>query len=308
MAQAGIGAGDPKPVFVSVDPERILDTRSNLGLTGKFTSDSPRDIQVTGNVAVAPSGTKIVVPAGAVAVVANVTVTQADRSGFLSVRPAGATGVPTTSTVNFTKGTTEPNAVLMKLGPGGKLQLYVKMSAGKSAHVLFDIVGYTMDHDHDDRYYTESEVDEAIAARSTQVVSSRDTGLTRSDPECITAPFVPDFAMVAVFSGGLYAEGPGPVDSRVQFSADGSSWSEVTATWSLRQTAASGAYGNAPVVGYKNLEPGVSYRFSIDAANLGSNTGDSGCQLTATIHPRTPTAGARAPSQAAPEEQSFSVD
>lgn len=162
IAQATAG-GDELPVTITTSPTRILDTRDDLGLSGRFVDATPRDLQVTGTVPVAPSGTAAVVPSDAVAVLVNVTVVRPTHRGFLSLRPAGATGTPTTSTVNFEPGTVEPNAATVDLGPGGKVQLWVDLESNAgTAHVLLDVVGYTVDHAHDDRYYTEDEIDAVI--------------------------------------------------------------------------------------------------------------------------------------------------
>ena len=63
-----------------VTPVRILDTRSGpaIGLSGKFTAKVARTWQVTG-----VGG----IPAGAVAVTGNVTVTQQEAVGFVAVTP-----------------------------------------------------------------------------------------------------------------------------------------------------------------------------------------------------------------------------
>ncbi len=171
LGAGGIGlvqASTPAPndVTVTISPERILDTRVDLGLSGPFTSNTPRDVQVTGTVTVATdtgTATRTVVPDGASAVLVNVTITEPSDIGFLTLRPAGATGEPTTSTVNFAAGNTEPNAATVALSGDGKLQVWVFMpTAGATAEVLIDVVGYTIGHDHDDRYYTETEVDTAL--------------------------------------------------------------------------------------------------------------------------------------------------
>jgi hypothetical protein len=159
LAQAAIGSGE-KPVTVTIAPQRILDTRTNLGLTGQFVDETPRDLQVTGSVPVASGGSTTVVPSDAVAVLVNTTVVTPSSKGYLSLRPAGAAGIPTTSTVNFTAGSIEPNAATVDLGPGGRVQVFLNTdAAGGTAHVLLDVVGYTVDHTHDDRYYTEGETE-----------------------------------------------------------------------------------------------------------------------------------------------------
>lgn len=162
LANASLDSGD-KPVTVTVDAERILDTRIDLGLPGRFADATPRDLQVTGEVDVAPSGQEAVVPDGATAVLVNVTVVFPSDAGFLALRSGDATGEPSTSTVNFFPGTIEPNAATVELSSDGKIQIWVETSSDTgNAHVLIDVVGYTIDHTHDDRYYTEDEIDTAL--------------------------------------------------------------------------------------------------------------------------------------------------
>ena len=198
LSQAAISSGE-KPVVVTVDTTRILDTRTGLGLAGgRFVDSTPKDLQVTGNVPIAPSGTATVVPDGAVGVLVNVTVVAPDSKGFLSLRAGGATGVPSTSTVNFEAGITTPNAATVDLSADGKVQIWLETdNDGGSAHVLLDVVGYTVDHTHDDLYplktdvYTKAEVDGAInnlpttlwaqtSGANTGVITRQSGGITLS--------------------------------------------------------------------------------------------------------------------------------
>ena len=169
LAHAAVSSGD-KPVTVTVDAKRILDTRTNVGLAGAFAKDTPRDVQVTGPVAVATASgtaTATVVPAGATAVLVNVTVVSPSDQGFLTLRAGGAAGAPTTSTVNFQAGSVEPNAATVDLSADGKIQVWVFMPSGSArADVLIDVVGYTIDHNHDDRYYRKGQVDAALGAKA----------------------------------------------------------------------------------------------------------------------------------------------
>jgi hypothetical protein len=114
----------------TITPQRIVDSRSGLG-----TSASPwgegevRDVQVAGRGSV---------PAGATAVIANLTGTNTTSWGFLSAWPAGSPQ-PASSNLNFLGGQTVPNLVMLKLGAGG--QLSISNGLG-SAHVLLDVMGY----------------------------------------------------------------------------------------------------------------------------------------------------------------------
>lgn len=190
IARASIDSG-VRPVTVTIEPQRILDTRENLGLSGSFVSDTPRDVQVTGSVPVASGGSAVVVPADAVAVLVNVTVVTPDSDGFLSLRPAGATGIPRTSTVNFTAGSVTPNSATVDLAAGGLVQVYVKTaSATGTAHVLIDVVGYTVDHTFDDRYYTEAETDAALGAKANSADVYTKTEVDAALAGKAVAPFV----------------------------------------------------------------------------------------------------------------------
>src|SRR5690606_9569477 len=91
--------------LVPVTPVRILDTRIDAGLVDAFVSDVPRQLRVTGEIEVVGAGNTItrapVVPTDATALVANVTAVAATAIGYVSVRPGGVTGLPTTSSVNI---------------------------------------------------------------------------------------------------------------------------------------------------------------------------------------------------------------
>ena len=92
----------PGTTYVPVTPVRVLDTRpgpGQIGLPGKFTAKVARTWQVTG-----VGG----IPAGAVAVTGNVTVTQQEAAGFVAVTPT-ATNTPPSSTINFPLGDNRAN-------------------------------------------------------------------------------------------------------------------------------------------------------------------------------------------------------
>jgi hypothetical protein len=114
----------------AITPERTVDSRTGLG-----TSASPWGEGEVRNVQVAGRGS---VPAGATAVIANLTGTNTTSWGFLSAWPAGSPQ-PASSNLNFLGGQTVPNLVMLKLGAGG--QLSISNGLG-SAHVLLDVMGY----------------------------------------------------------------------------------------------------------------------------------------------------------------------
>jgi hypothetical protein len=102
--------------YVPRDPLRILDTRDGTG--GRSTRLGPgeaMELKVTevGNV-----------PAGARAVVLNVTATNVSGpESYLTVWPSGASR-PVSSNLNFTGGQTVPNLVIATVGDSGKVSIY----------------------------------------------------------------------------------------------------------------------------------------------------------------------------------------
>ena len=118
--------------YVPVTPTRLLDSRSGVGLSGKFTANKARTFQVAGR---GP------VPADAVAVTGNFTVTRQSSMGYASLTPV-ATNTPLTSTINFPVGDNRANNVTVALGPDGQLGAVFKAAAGRTSDFLFDVTGY----------------------------------------------------------------------------------------------------------------------------------------------------------------------
>ncbi|MEO6157837.1 MAG: hypothetical protein ABIQ39_09430 [Ilumatobacteraceae bacterium] len=134
-------AADVSSSFVAVTPMRVVDSRVSLGLSGPLVATQPVVVQITGSVPTS-SGSAVVVPAGATAVVANVTAVGATADGFVSVRPADATGVPMTSSLNFSPGQTVANSLTVKLPSSGGFQVYYGATSGATVHLVVDVVGY----------------------------------------------------------------------------------------------------------------------------------------------------------------------
>ena len=118
--------------YGSVGPVRLLDTRSGNGLSGAFQANTPRTWSVAGRSSV---------PAAAIAVTGNLTVTGQTAGGYVSLGPV-ATATPATSTINFPLGDTRANGTTVKLSPTGTLSAVYKGPAGSRAHLLFDVTGY----------------------------------------------------------------------------------------------------------------------------------------------------------------------
>jgi len=132
-ARAGLG-------FTSVDPGRILDTRSGLGApTAKLGAARSLDLQVTGSLP-STGGRTVSVPADARAVVLNVTATGVTSATDVRVYPTNPAGiVPTVSNLNLGANQTAPNLVTVAVGDGGKVRL---RNANGSVDLIADIAGY----------------------------------------------------------------------------------------------------------------------------------------------------------------------
>jgi hypothetical protein len=121
-------AGMNPGAVMAVSPSRILDTRitgPNLG------AGQTRTVKVTGVGGVPSTGVS--------AVILNITVTETTYRGFLTAYPTGSPR-PNVSNLNWAGGATIPNAVTVKLGTGGSIDLF--QSGPGSAQVIVDVTGY----------------------------------------------------------------------------------------------------------------------------------------------------------------------
>jgi len=122
--------------YVPVVPARITDTRAgsgqaNAGIT--LGQGSTLDVQVTGAGGIPATGVT--------AVVMNVTATNTSTASFFTVYPKGA-GLPLASNLNWTRGVTVPNRVIVPVGTGGKVSFYNGVGL---ADVIVDVNGYFTD-------------------------------------------------------------------------------------------------------------------------------------------------------------------
>ncbi len=118
----GSSSGDG---FVPVPPVRVLDTRIGLGASGPLAAEATLALSVPG------------VPADATAVVVNVTVTEPDRDGFLTVWPCGPAR-PLVSNLNFATGENRANLVVATRGAGGQ----ICFGGNAATHVVADLAGW----------------------------------------------------------------------------------------------------------------------------------------------------------------------
>ena len=114
----------------AITPERLMDTRTGVGTSARrFSPNETRSVQLAGRGGV---------PAGATAVIANVTATNTSTTGYLTAWPSGAPR-PVASSLNFMAGQSVPNLVMLKLGAGGRLSIFNELG---TTDVIVDVMGY----------------------------------------------------------------------------------------------------------------------------------------------------------------------
>lgn len=111
--------------YTPITPERVLDTRPDGPQTG-YTGPKPTGGQVI----------EVTAPAGATAVVMNVTGLEADTDGFVTVYPCGG-AIPTASNLNLAVGRITPNLTVTQVGANGKVCIYTQ----RSVHLIADLAG-----------------------------------------------------------------------------------------------------------------------------------------------------------------------
>lgn len=115
--------------FAGVVPDRVMDSR--LGIGGpkrRFGAGEIRSVQVAGVAGV---------PRNAQSVVVNITLTGADRTGFVTAFPHGQR-VPDASNVNIVAGGVRANTAVVKVGTGGRIGIQM---AETSSDVIVDVLG-----------------------------------------------------------------------------------------------------------------------------------------------------------------------
>lgn len=123
--------------FVPFVPKRLLETRTEPGQTtfdGQFEGIGKRAAESVTAFVVAGRGG---VPIDAAAVALNVTVNQPEGAGHITVWPCGD-DQPEASNLNFVAEQTTPNAVITRVGVGGRVCVYTKAAA----HVVVDVNGF----------------------------------------------------------------------------------------------------------------------------------------------------------------------
>ncbi len=123
------------PDFVPLAPQRVLETRSDVGGQVGYTGPKPGAGQVI-ELQIVGAGSPPI-PGDAIAVALNVTGTGVAANGFVTVYPCGA-GRPTASNLNLTTNDTRANMVVSKIGDGGRVCLFTL----NPTNLIADIAGY----------------------------------------------------------------------------------------------------------------------------------------------------------------------
>ena len=161
IVQASVSSGD-RAVYVPITPVRVLDTRAGTPIT-----NTTLKVVVEGTINLPSGSTQVIVPVDASAVALNITVTEGQKNGqygFVTAFPctSDTDTPPNASSLNFESKVDIANAMNVTTSANGSICLYVY----GTADLIVDIAGYYIDHNHDDRYYTETEVDTALTNKA----------------------------------------------------------------------------------------------------------------------------------------------
>ena len=208
IVQAAVSTGD-RAVYVPISPVRVLDTRAVTPIT-----NGTLKVVVEGAINLPSGSTQVVVPVDASAVALNITVTEGQKNGqygFVTAFPctSDTDTPPNASSLNFESNVDIANAMNVTTSANGSICFYVY----GTADLIVDIAGYYTDHNHDDRYYTETEVDTALAGKanasdltsglaSKANTSDLESGLAgKADVNSLFPPFVPSLPITVDSEG-----------------------------------------------------------------------------------------------------------
>ncbi len=156
FASADVTSGD-RPVLVPIDTCRIADTRAAPDNVGPRSTPLGPAETITVDAQQAGTDCSGQIPATATALSLNVTALNATSNSFITIWSDGQR--PTASALNPEPGTRVFNAVTTEVTATQTFQIYNNRG---NVDVFVDINGYYDNHNHDDRYYTETEVENLV--------------------------------------------------------------------------------------------------------------------------------------------------
>ena len=130
-----VASGLAKPVgarFTGLQPTRLVDTRSGLGLSGPFSSGAARTFTLAGRGGI---------PSNAIAVTGSVAVVGQTSAGYLTMGPFAAT-LLRSSVVNVPVGDVRAAGFTVALAGSGPVAAMWMGTGGSTAHVVIDVTGY----------------------------------------------------------------------------------------------------------------------------------------------------------------------
>ena len=196
LASAEISSGD-RPVFVPIEPCRLVDTRAAATVGPRGTplgGDDTLAVRAHGSNGECTGASSI--PSDAVALSLNVTAVRPSQRTFLTLWGDGAD--PGTSNLNPEPGEPPtPNAVNTPLSAGGSFNL--RNDRG-SVDVIIDVNGFYAPHDHADLYLTRPQLD-ARYVTDAELSSELDGYATDAELTAALDSYVTEAALGAELDG-----------------------------------------------------------------------------------------------------------
>ncbi len=193
LVNAAIDDGE-RTVLVPTEPCRLVDTRSTsqVGTASTLQEDAAIVIDVHG------AQGECDTPDSASGVSLNVTAVDPSDQTNLRIYPTPDDGsVPLTANLNPFPGLPQEfNSVITDLNDEGQFSIYNRFG---TVDVVIDLVGYYADHTHDDRYYTEDEINATFPLIVYETADADTTGLG-AETAILTAE------ITAPSAGALFAE------------------------------------------------------------------------------------------------------
>ena len=231
----GAGAGGSsgvRSVTEAINPVRILETRGGNtgGPTGTATAAPLGQGQtMTLLVSGATGQGGATVQTGLTGAVLNITTVNATAAGFLKVYPCDGT-LPATSTLNTSPGNIAFNSATVDLSATGTDCIF--NNAGTDDIIVY-VTAVQYDHNHDDRYYTKTEINTALQASGTLRLDATDFHLAAgaaiwlnnagtwsandNDTSCVVAPIdLPNGATITEVRVYVNESTSDPVDMTAQ--------------------------------------------------------------------------------------------